>query len=167
MATSNTGVPPHLREFPGVFVRDGDGRVVDAPQADQEVAMGYPAWSTKGALKNGRRLTIMTAASRYAVGDEVRVIHVVETLSTKDELYVMGPKSVLGEYVDGSLRTAEPAKGQDPLGPPMIYDGPVLSGPAVDYNYEITSYRFLSPETHKIVWKLGELRSNQLVIEVE
>jgi hypothetical protein len=71
----------------------------------------------------------------------------------------MGPKAIYGEYVDGQLVTpAQP--------PPEIYDGLVVDSPDVDYNYDITSYRFSRPGHHQIYWQLGDLRSNTLDIEV-
>jgi hypothetical protein len=77
----------------------------------------------------------------------------------------MGPKPVYGEYVDGQLVTAAPPPGEDPLVPP-IYDGITLPSPAVDYGYDITSYRFSKPATHEIQWRLDSLRSNLLTLEI-
>jgi hypothetical protein len=36
----------------------------------------------------------------------------------------------------------------------------------VDYNYEITRYRFSEPGRHTIYWQIGELRSTTLEIDV-
>ena len=57
-----------------------------------------------------------------------------------------------------------PRPGSIPL--PMEYSGVTLPSPAVDYNYDITAYRFNEAGTHLIQWRLGELRSNILSIEV-
>src|SRR5699024_5297640 len=104
------------------------------------VAAGYAEWEPKGSAVAGRRVTVMTAGSTYAVDEEVRVIHVMEALESGVALYVVGPKEVIGEHVDGERRTAEAVLGVDPL-EPATYDGPVLDGPGVDFNWEITSYR--------------------------
>lgn len=155
----------HLKDFPGVYVRTGD-EIKPAPEADQKVARGYPAWSDKGPLTDGRRITIMTGKTTAAVNEPIRVVHVVETVKRDDELYVMGPKQVYGEHLDGKLVTAALPADQDPLIPPGIYDGMVVASPAVDYNYEITTYRIASPGVHQIQWKLGALESNILRIDV-
>lgn len=163
--SSEQPIPPHLRNFPGLSIRVGDA-IHDAPEPDQAVARGYPAWPDKGPLTNGRRITIMTAKVSYGVNDEVRIIHVVETLNPQDELYVMGPKPVRGEYVGGVLVTEPVPPGSNPLEPEGEYDGMVLSGPAVDYNYDITTYRFDAPGQHEIQWRLGELASNRLQMTI-
>jgi hypothetical protein len=49
---------------------------------------------------------------------------------------------------------------------PKNYDGRALPSPAVDYNYEITQYRFAEPGLHQIYWQIGNLRSNTLSLEV-
>jgi hypothetical protein len=95
----------------------------------------------------------------------VRVIHVMEALEPDVPRYVVGPKEVIGESVDGELRTADAVPGVDPL-VPATYDGPVLDGPGVDFNWEITSYRFAEPGRHVIVWEPGDLRSNVLTVDV-
>jgi hypothetical protein len=149
---------------PQLFVRDGD-RVVAAPEEDLAVAAGYAEWEPKGSTVAGRRVTVMTAGSTYAVDDEVRVIHVMEALEPDVALFVVGPKEVIGESVDGELRTAAAVPGVDPL-EPATYDGPVLDGPGVDFNWEITSYRFAEPGRYVIVWEPGDLRSNELIVDV-
>ncbi len=158
------GVPEHLRHWPGLYVREGD-RIVEAPPDDAAVARAYPRWPDKGPITNGVRLTLMTKQPTYRVGEEVRVIHVVEATEPGRELYIMGPKPIYGEYVDGHLTAQLPPPNQDPL-IPVIYDGPTLPGPAVDYNYDITSYRFDAPGRHEIVWRLDGLRSNVLRLDV-
>ena len=149
---------------PELFVR-ANGRVVKAPEEDIVVAEGYERWPSKGKLMDGRRLTIMAARKSYAVGDEVRIIHVSEVVADHP-VYVSGPKPVLEEYVDGQLATAPLPAGENPL-EPSSYDGPVLRGPRVDYNWEVTTYQFSKLGTHQIVWKPGSLASNGLSIDVE
>ncbi|HEY0477572.1 MAG TPA: hypothetical protein VGD37_08605 [Kofleriaceae bacterium] len=162
--TADANVPPHLRQFPGLSVRHGD-QIVPASEGDLEVARGYPTTSAKGGWIDQRRLTLLTAHLRVRLGEPVRVIHVVETTRPGDQLYVMGPKPICGEYVDGALRTAAAPASGDPLAPAGLYDGRVLPAPAVDYNWDITEYSFASAGSHTIEWKLGPLVSNPLTIE--
>lgn len=149
---------------PRLFVRR-DGRPVPAPPEDVAVAEGYERWPDKGEPAGGRRLTIMTARSGYAVGEVVRVVHVLEVTEPRLPIYVVGPKPVLEEYIDGALATVPATPGADPLRPPT-YDGPVLQGPGVDFNWEITTHRFTEPGRHVISWRPGALRSNELVLEI-
>jgi hypothetical protein len=148
---------------PQLFVRE-NGRVVEAPEADIAVADGYSRWPEKGPLVDGRRLTIMASPGRYAVGDVVRIIHVLE-VTTDLPLYVMGPKPILDEYVDGRLATGATPHGVDPLLPDS-YDGRTLKGPGVDFNWEITTYRFPDAGHHHVVWRPGGLSSNRLTLEI-
>ncbi|WP_394829204.1 hypothetical protein [Pendulispora albinea] len=150
-----------------LFVREGD-RLVEAPAEDVALARAYPRWPDKGAVAGGRRLTLLCAERPYAAGETVHVIHAVEYVGTGHTAYVMGPKPVVGEWVDGSLATAPaPApSGGDPL-VPRDYDGLTLPSPIVDIHYEITTYRFVRPGTHDIVWRLGpDLQSNVLRVQV-
>lgn len=165
MSNSADEIPPHLRQFPGLSVRRGD-QIVPASAEDLEVARGYPAAPGKGAWIEQRRLTLLTARTRVSVGQPVRVLHVAETTRPGDQLYVMGPKPVRGEHVDGVLRTAAAPTPGDVLAPAGLYDGRVVPAPAVDYNWDITEYTFASAGSHTIEWKLGALVSNQLTIEV-
>jgi hypothetical protein len=160
---SDGSSPTH---FPGLYVRFGDD-VREAPAADQAVARSYPNWPDKGTILHSRRLTILTAHQRVRSGDEVRVIHVAEAMDPSAILYTMGPKTVLGEDVDGKLATALQVKDADPLRPPGLYDGPVVKGPAVDYGYDVSTYRFEATGPHRIVWRLGDLVSNELFVLVE
>lgn len=132
---------------------------------DSRVAGEYPNWPDKGAVVDGKRLTVMTAKSTYQLEEEIRVIHAFEATESGVEVFIMGPKTVYGEYLDGSLVTDPPPDERAPW-IPQIYDGPVLEGPAVDFNYEITSYRLSEPDRHELVWRLGPLESNTLEIEV-
>lgn len=158
-----SSMPEHLKRWPGLYVRQGD-QVVDAPQEDIDLAKRYPFWKDKGLLKNDRRLTILCQKEAYTTGEEVRVIHVFESLKKSDEVYVMGPKQVYGEYIDGKLVT-EPAIDEYPW-IPGAYRGKILLAPAVDYNYEITTYTFSEVGMHRIQWRLGNLESNTLNIKI-
>ncbi len=148
-----------------LYARVGD-RIVDAPAADVAVLRSYPAWAEKGTLSGAaaERLTILSAKTRYAAGEEVRVVHVHEATQLGLQLYVMGPKAITGEYVDGVL--ASP-----PRAPSLDYDGAVVPSPGADHNYEVSHYR-LAPGAHTIEWRSATLsgpavlRSNVLHIEV-
>lgn len=156
--------PRHLREWRGLFVRDG-GRIVSASEADIAVAKSYARSRSRGPLAaNGERLTILAAKTTYAAGEEIRVIHAHEATRAGIDMYVMGPKEVFGETVNGRA-TTQPSFIEG------TYDGEVVPAPAVDYNYEITSYR-LPPGRHVIRWSQRTmssdlvLTSNELEIEV-
>lgn len=158
-----SGLPPHLARWPGLYVRQ-EQRIVDAPAEDQTVAKSYPSWPSKGALNSGMRITLLTKKTRYALGEQIRVIHVFEAPGAGIDVYVMGPKFVYGESVDGAPVSGAPELKTYPwLG---IYDGAVLKSPAVDYNYDITTYRFSEPGAHVISWQLGPLRSNAITVEI-
>jgi len=159
--------PPPAGTPPLLYVRAG-GRLEAAPAADQEVARSYPAWPDKGLAAHGRRVTILTARGNVRPGETVRVSHVAEATEPAARLYMMGPKAVLGEEVDGAPGTALPPEDGDPLAPDGLYDGPVVPGPALDYGWEVTSYRFDTRGPHRIVWRPGaDLVSNTLVVEVD
>ena len=141
--SASAPLSPWLEHFPGLYVRRGD-EIVEAPPQDIAVAKSYARSSVRGPLLDGHRLTILTQRSRYRVGEEVRVIHVHEMLIPGDQLYVMGPKRVRGEYVDDRLVTpvvVGEMREVDPFAP-IVYDGPTLASPGVDYAYEVTSFRF-------------------------
>jgi hypothetical protein len=157
-------LPPYLQHFPGLYVRKGN-EIVDAPPGDVAVAKSYPRSKQKGAIIDGHRLTLLTEKKSYRVGEEVRVIHVHEIAQDGDQIYPAGPKPIRGELVNGKLVTPIPLLDADPF-IPAIYDGPVIPSPAVDYNWEITTYRFSAPGTRTIQWKLGKFESNVLSIDV-
>jgi hypothetical protein len=149
-------------DYTKLFVREGD-RLVPAAAEDEEVARRYPMFPDKGPIAGGYRITILTREGTCHAGDLIRVIHVCEAVTAGTRLYVMGPKPVYGEYVDGILSTAAPPIGEDLLAP-SSYDGRVANGPAVDFNYEITQYRFNKPGAHRLQWRPGILVSNELKI---
>ena len=154
----------YLEQRPTLLVRVDD-RIEEAPLEDQEVAKGYAEWKDKGATERGMRLTIMTRSKTYRVGEEVRIIHVLDAPEPGVELYVMGPKSVFGEYLDGQLATEPQPDVEDPW-VPTDYDGATVPSPAADFNYDITTYRFDRAGQHHFEWRLGVLRSNLLSIEI-
>jgi hypothetical protein len=128
------------------------------------VTTDYAEWADKGEVAGGVRLTVMSAPV-VSADELVQVVHVVEHTEPGAQVYVMGPKPVYGEYVDGRLATASPPAGEDPLAP-LLYDGPVLPGPHIDSNYEITSYH-LPPGEHEIRWEFNGRRSNLLRVRVD
>lgn len=165
MATKGRGadkqpnIPRHLEQWPGLSVRQGD-RIVEAPPEDVEVARSYPEFKDKGPVVGGRRITIMTRRRRHRVGEAVRVVHVLEVPEPGQQIFVMGPKAVTGEYVDGRAMAPDSADAT------TAYDGRVLQSPGVDYNYEITTYTFDAPGRHAIQWRMDDLRSNTLELEI-
>ena len=66
-----------------------------------------------GSSRSGAyRRTIYTKSKNVGVGEDVAVVHVYEVLpplSWHEALYQMGPKLILGEYVDGVLHAVRPA----------------------------------------------------------
>lgn len=163
-SASEAPLPPYLTQFPGLFVRKGDS-IVEAPAADVTVAKGYARSPEKGPLVDGHRLTLLTAKKSYKIGEEIRVIHVHEVAAEGEQVFPMGPKPVRGEQIDGKMVTPTVLADVDPF-QPEVYDGVVLTSPAVDYNWEITSYRFSAPGTRTIQWKVGKFASNTLVLQI-
>jgi hypothetical protein len=149
-----------------LYVRVGND-IVEAPARDLAVAKQYPTFPDKGPLQDGQRITIMTAKSTYRVGEEVRIIHVLEAPEAGHEIYVMGPKAIEDEFVDGKLASQE----RKHLAP---YNGRVVQSPGIDFNYDVSTYKFVSPGVHTIQWKGGghssqgnlNLESNVLRIEI-
>jgi len=155
-------IPDYLKQPPELSVRSGND-IVRAPAEDQTTAAAYAASPVRGPLANGARITILTARTSYKVGEEVRVIHVLEAPDPGTKLYVMGPKPIYGEYVDGVERT--PPNPSSNLGPGS-YDGRVLDSPGADFNYDVTTYKLDVPGPHRIQWRDGGRESNVIQIDV-
>ncbi|MFZ0829176.1 MAG: hypothetical protein WAO02_17320 [Verrucomicrobiia bacterium] len=150
---SKADVPWHLLE------RKGD-QIVNAPPEDHALARTYNRFQDKGVLLAGQRITIMTHKTQYRTGEPIRVLHVLEAVKQGIEVYVMGPKMIYDEYVDGKLVSPKgPGDGS--------YDGPVVSSPTADFNYDITTYTFSEPGEHTIQWKGGGYRPRQGSLELE
>ncbi len=122
----------------------------------------YARWPDKGPERDGWRLTVFTEQLVASVGEDVVVLHAAEA-TTGHSVYVMGPKPVRGESVDGHP-TTPPATAYELA--PLDYDGKVLTGPAADLNFEPTRYTFDEPDIHVVTWEIGDLRSNELRIDV-
>jgi hypothetical protein len=167
MTTSATGVALCQRAAAPVPAGAFATSVLNAPAELRDLARTYPAFNGKGPITAGRRITLMTPSLTYAVGDSVRVLHVLEVLDTSSSLYPMGPKPIYEEYVDGrNVSSPRPNGGS--------YDGIFLRGPGVDFNYAMTSYVFRTPGVHTVEWRGGGasfedlhgLRSNVVSITV-
>jgi hypothetical protein len=161
---SNDNIQVQPTHWPGMSVRK-EGKLVEASLDDQAVAREYPHWPDKGQVSQGIRLTVMTKKRTYLTGEEIRVIHVFEAVDNSVEAYVMGPKPIYGEYIDGKLVT-HPAPDSELPWVPTVYDGAVIPGPAIDYNFNITSYKFSKPGKHQLYWQLDGIKSNVLEITV-
>lgn len=145
---------------------DPSRRVVDATEADQQLVRNYPDWLDKGPPADGTRLTLTTARLDVAVGDALRIAHIVEEQAAGRLLFGVGPKPVRDEFIDGVLATAAtPGPGDYPWLPPS-YDGEAAPAPGIDDNFEITEYRFDRPGQHRIQWCPGSYRSNVLRLTV-
>lgn len=143
-----------------------NGDLIEAPENDIKVAKNYPDWVDKGNEINGKRLTIMTEKSDYRLNEEVRVIHVVDYVSPGQDAFLMGPKKVYNEYINGELVTEGlKRRGKDPL-IPEFYDGLVMKSPVIDFNFDITAYRLSEKGIYNIQWILGPYRSNVVKIIV-
>ena len=125
-----------------------DGKVVRASAEDVALAQTYRSFSEKGPLKDGQRITILAAKNLYKVGEEIRVLHILEATTPGIKVWVMGPKIIYGEFIDGDL-----VSGRGPS--PTTYDGLVRESPVTDFNYDITKYTFQQPGKHTIQWKGG------------
>ena len=148
-----------------LYLRQGD-QIVEANADDLAVARLYPEWPDKGLVIDGRRITILSKMGRYRVNEEVRVIHVMEATLPGNEIYVMGPKPISDEYINGRLQgEGMPSITADPF-VPEEYDGRVIDSPATDYNFDITIYSFEQPGTYNICWQPGNWKSNTLEILV-
>jgi hypothetical protein len=139
---------------------------VESGQIESALMESYQEWSDKGQVIDGRRITILTGNLSYQVNEEVRIAHVMEATLPGHEVYVMGPKEVFGEYINGVLQgEALPDDQSDPFSP-LEYDGRVLDSPATDFNYDVSVYSFVAPGAYEICWKPGKWISNTLKIEV-
>jgi hypothetical protein len=138
--------------------------VDEGPDRDL-VREAYRGWEDKGPVVDGRRLTVLSAATRVAPGQPALVYHVAEVTEPGRTLWIAGPKAVVGEYVDGAPVTPPPPPDEDPL-EPLFYDGKTLPSPGLDLGWEVTEYAFDQPGRHDIQWRLGDLVSNVLTVDV-
>lgn len=145
---SSKEIPKYLIDRPSeLYARHGD-KIVTAPAEDLAVARRYAEFPEKGKLSNGKCITIMVAKSTYRVGEKVRIIHVLEASEPGHKLYVMGPKPIENEFVNGKLAAPIRTGLAD-------YNGRVMDSPGVDFNYEVSTHTFDTPGEHAIQWKGG------------
>jgi len=147
-------------------VRRSGWEARSATSDDRDVAAAYFEWPDKGDLIDGIRLTVMSGRTSGIVGGEFRIVHALEIVVPGRELYVMGPKPVLGEYVDDQL-VSRPAPDDEEAWIPVDYDGATVPSPGVDCNYAVSCLWFSSAGTRTVSWQLGPLRSNQLRLRIE
>ena len=140
---------------------------VDAPETDQKIIRGYPFWVDKGPLIDSTRVTLTIAKLHYSTSEAIRIAHIVEETGKGRTLYVMGPKMIRDEFVNDILSKAATQNPSDYPWLPMSYDGAVQPSPGIDYNFEITQYRFDQPGIYRIQWRPGRYRSNVLFITVK
>jgi len=140
---------------------------VDAPESDQKIIRDYPFWIDKGPLIDNTRVTLTTAKLQPAVGEAIRVAHIVEEMARGRLLYIVGPKLIRDEFVNDVLATTATKNSFDYPWLPISYDGAVQPSPGIDYNFEITEYRFDIPGIYCIQWRPGRYRSNVLLITVD
>jgi hypothetical protein len=131
----------------GLYERKGS-EIVDAPAEDLALAQTYYSLNNKGPLVEGQRITILTKKNLYKVGEQIRVLHVLEAVTPGIDVYVMGPKKIYDEFIDEKL-VSERGPGV------AIYDGAVMKAPWADFHYDITTYTIQQPGKHTIQWKGG------------
>jgi len=139
---------PIQQDEPTELYERKEGKIVRASAEDVALARTYKSFSEKGPLKDGQRITILTAKNLYKVGEEIRILHILEATTPGIKVWVMGPKIIYGEFIDGEL-----VSGRGPN--PSTYDGLVRESPVADFNYDITRYTFQQPGKHTIQWKGG------------
>lgn len=132
---------------------------------ERDVVSEYELFDDKGPVFGGYRLTILADRLACRVGEVIEIAHVCESLTPAGRLFVMGPKPVVGEYVDDRLVTEPAPEGHGALSP-AFYDGRVVVGTGIDANYELTSHSFDAAGPHTIQWRLGPYVSNTLRIDV-
>lgn len=170
---STMKIPEYHKKFwRGYQVFDStQSRFKDAPDSDQKMLKDYPYWIDKGPWKGKTRVTIVTAKTVYATGEAIRIGHVVDEAGPDRALYIMGPKEVKEELIseqpiaDDTSATAQTAGDYPWL--PLVYSGKTLGSPGIDYNFQVTEYRFQKAGKYYVQWRPGRFRSNILVITVE
>ncbi len=125
--------------------------IVDSPESDLRVAKAYPYDENKGPIENSRRATIMAAKTQYAIGEEVRIIHVMEVLKKGSYVHRSGPKTVYGEYINNALTSKSL---EDATRDNHEFDT-LVGSPGVEFFCATTSYRFARPGLYKIEWHGG------------
>jgi hypothetical protein len=135
-------------------------QIIETTEEDVIVAKNYMDWGDKGILIDGRRLTIIAKKQCYNVSEEVRIIHILEAPLPGCMVYVMGPKRIFNEYINGHLQGEKMAFDQTDPFLPVEYDGRVLDSPATDLIFEVTIYSFTQLGEYEICWQPGKWKSN-------
>lgn len=149
-----------------LYERKG-AELIEAPENDIKLAKTYPQWEKKGPEINGKRLTIMTEKLNYKTNENIRILHIVDYIFPGQDAFLMGPKKVYNEYVNDELTTEKlTTSAKDPL-IPGFYDGIVAKSPIIDFNFDITTYKFSEKGIYKIQWKLDPYYSNILELYIE
>ncbi len=137
----------------------------ELPNEDTKCLREYSTSNSKGKWSQDRRISILTDHLTAKVGETIKIFHVFEDRSIGQELYIMGPKLVYGVWTDGKCTSAVP-EGLAEYPFTLIYDGRTLPSPGWDYNFAFTTVSFNAIGKHEVVWKIGDLESNQLSISI-
>lgn len=151
--------------FRGLYFIDKNGEITEADSAEVNLVLYYNPQSNTKKFVNEERVTILSKKTNYAVNEPVKIVHLFESSSANNELYINGPKQIYDEYVNSSLKTETAASNSYPW--TTIYDGEVIQAPGIDYAFDITEYQFNEPGTYLIQWKPVGLESNLLKIIVK
>jgi hypothetical protein len=154
--------PSYQKNFWGGYTYYKNGKPIEGDSSFQNLVVNYPYWKNKGDTFSNVRITILSARIDYHAGETIRIAHILDMPKPGSYLSIMGPKSIVGEYINDSLATPP---GESWVN--GIYDGIILPSPGVDYNFKITKYKFKKPGTYNIQWKMGKHISNILKITVE
>ena len=152
--------------FISLYTRKGN-ELVRASKEDISTATNYVFWKNKGNIIEGCRVTIMSKKESYSCSEEIRIIHVLEVLKAGYLIYINGPKQVSNEFVNDEPYTGKIDSRQEDPFKPDTYNGRIVESPGIDYNFEITSYRFKENGIYNICWSPGKWKSNVLEIEVK
>jgi len=148
----------------GLYFYSDDGEIMPGTISDMNTLKNYIDYKDKGKLKNNSRVTIMSAQKGYKIDEEVRIIHVYESLAEGQELLTNSPKKIYDEYINDSLKTEKSPDSNYPW--VFLYDGGIDESPGLDYGFDITRYMFSEKGTYEIQWKPGAMESNILKITV-
>ena len=148
-----------------LFERSGD-KIIAASAAVLALARTYREFKYKGEVVNGVRKTIMTRKRSYKIGEPVRVIHVFESVQYGPAMSTMGPEPICSEFVDGRHVEYKSCSGSRSIG------WGYTRNPTVNFNFDISTFRFDEPGIHTIRWKShgfedARAESNLIKIYVE
>ncbi|CAN5791210.1 hypothetical protein BH11BAC3_BH11BAC3_18200 [soil metagenome] len=149
-----------------LFVREGN-EIREASEEDIKTAKKYYSFKEKGIVVDQKRITILTKKLIYLPGENIRIIHVLELLTSGDFIYAAGPKPVYMETVNGIYNNLDNNYSElDPFRP-QTYNGKILKSPGIDFNFEILEYKFYNKGTYSIQWLPDKWKSNVIEIEIK